>query len=143
MADEIEQLIRDLGKIPKELKAQLRPGLRKAGDLVRDQARRNAAWSSRIPPATKTSLSFTKNRPGVSVIVDKNKAPHARPYEHGGRPGRFRHPVYARGEDRRAWTWVPQQARPFLAPAMEAKGEAAAKQIADVVDRVTREAGFR
>lgn len=137
MADEVERLIRDLGKIPDDLKRKLRPELRAAGRIVADQAKINAAWSTRIPRAVKVSVSFTLRRPGVTVVVDKNKAPHARPYEHGGREGNFRHPVYG---NRKAW--VAQKARPFLAPALAAKNEEAGRQIADVVDKVTRDAGF-
>lgn len=138
MADEIRRLIDDLGKIPKELKVQLRPGLRKAGEAVRDQARANASWSRRIPAATRVSVGFTKRNPGVSVQVTRSRAPHARPLEHGGLPGSFRHPVFGH-RDR----WVSQRARPFLARAAEQKAPQAERDIADVVDRVTREAGFR
>lgn len=137
MADEIRDLINDLGKIPKELKAELRPGLRKAGEVVRDEARRNAAWSRRIPAATRVSVGFTARNPGVAVQVNRNRAPHARPFEHGGEPGFFRHKVFGH-EDR----WVAQRARPFLAKAAEAKAPEAEKQVGDVVDRVTRQAGF-
>lgn len=136
MADEIEHLIRDLGKIPKELKRELRPGLRAAGRVVADDAKVRASWSNRIPGATRVSVTFSGKRPGVSVVVNKQKAPDARPFEHGGRDGTFRHPVFGRD------VWVSQKARPFLAPALTAKGDEAAGQITDVVDRVTREAGF-
>jgi len=137
VADEVERLIRDLGKIPDDLKRKLRPRLRIAGRLVADQAKLNASWSTRIPGATKVSVSFTLRRPGVAVVVDKNKAPHARPFEHGGNPGDFRHPVFGH-RDR----WVSQPARPFLAPAFEAKRDAAAQQVEDAVDASTRDAGF-
>lgn len=138
MADEVRRLIDDIGKIPKELRIQLRPGLRKVGQIVRDDARRNASWSKRIPPATRVSVGFTERNPGVAVQVNKNRAPHARPFEHGDRPGLFRHPVFGH-RDR----WVSQRARPFLARAAAANADEAERQIADVVDRVTREAGFR
>lgn len=138
MADDVERFVKHFGKVPQDIKREIRPALRAAGRVVADKAKQNAAWSTRIPRATRVSVSFAARRPGVSVVVDKKKAPHARPYEHGGRPGTFRHPVYARGEDRRAWTWVSQQARPFLEPALEARGDAAAKQIEQAVDRVLR-----
>jgi HK97 gp10 family phage protein len=136
MADEIRRLIDDLGKIPKELKVELRPGLRKAGEVVRDRARLNASWSKRIPAATRVGVGFTARNPGVSVVVNKNKAPHARPFEHGGRPGEFRHPVFGNKK-----VWKPQKARPFLAKALEEKAPEAERQIADVVDKVTRNTG--
>jgi len=137
MANEIEEFIREFGKMPKELRSQLRPGLRKAGKVVADDVKLRSGWSARIPRATRVSVTFSGRRPGVSVVVNKNKAPNARPLEHQGRTGTFRHPVF--GKD----IWVAQRARPFLYPALRAKGGAAAAEIADVVDRVTREAGFR
>lgn len=137
MADEIERLIRDMGRIPDDLRKKLRPKLREAGRVVADDAKRRSAWSTRIPRAIRVSTSFTKTRPGVSVVVNKNKAPHARPYEHGGDPGTFRHPVYGNRN-----VWVEQRARPFLAPALAAKGDEAGRRIADAVDETTRDAGF-
>lgn len=133
MANEIRQLVDNMGKIPKDLKVELRPGLRKAGEVVRDEARRNAAWSKRIPAATRVSVGFSKRNPGVAIQVNKKRAPHARPFEHGGALGTFRHPVFGH-RDR----WVSQRARPFLHSALESKGDEAAKQIEQVVDRVIR-----
>jgi hypothetical protein len=72
------------------------------------------------------------------VVVDKKKAPHARPYEHGGQAGTFRHPRW--GDRRR---WFDQMARPFLAPALASKGDEAGRLIAEAVDETTRDAGFR
>lgn len=137
MADEVLRLIEDVGKIPKDLKIKLRPGLREAGQLVRDRARLNASWSTRIPAATRVSVGFTARNPGVAVQVNKNRAPHARPFEHGGREGSFRHPVFGH-RDR----WESQKARPFLAKALEEEAPAAERKIADVVVEVTRDAGF-
>jgi hypothetical protein len=137
VADEIRRLIDDLGKIPKDLKVKLRPGLREAGALVRDRARLNASWSHKIPAATRVSVGFTARNPGVSVQVNKNRAPSARPFEHGGNEGTFRHPVFGH-KDR----WVSQTARPFLAKALAEEAPAAERKIADVVDKVTRDAGF-
>lgn len=143
MPDEVERLIRDLDGIPKDLKRKLRPKLREAGEIVAGQARVNASWSTRIPQATKVRTSFTLRNPGVSVVVDRKKAPHARPFEHGGEPGQFRHPVFQTFGGKRRTPWVPQPARPFLAPAAEAKGDEAARRVADAVDEATRDAGFK
>lgn len=137
MADEIRRLIDDMGKIPKDLKVKLRPELRAAGQIVRDRARFNAAWSKKIPPATRVSVGFTKRNPGVSVQVGKNRAPNARPFEHGGREGSFRHPVFGH-RDR----WVSQKARPFLYKAAAEEAPEAERRIAAAVDKVTRDAGF-
>lgn len=137
MADEIERLIHDMGRIPDDLRKKLRPQLRAAGRLVADDAKLRASWSTRIPRAIGVRTSFTKTRPGVSVVVNRKKAPHGRPFEHGGEPGKFRHPVYG---NRRVW--VSQTARPFLAPAMRAKADAAGRRITEAVDEATRDAGF-
>jgi HK97 gp10 family phage protein len=137
MANEIEALIKDLGKVPKDLKRQLRPGLRAAGNIVADDAKRRAAWSTRIPRAIRVSITFSGSRPGVAVVVNQRKAPHARVYENAGQEGTFRHPVFGRD------VWVTQKARPFLFPALSANVRESLAEIGDVVDRVTREAGFR
>lgn len=131
--NDVERFVKHFGKVPQDVKREIRPALRAAGRIVADDAKRRAAWSTRIPKATRVSVALAQRRPGVSVVVNRKKAPHARPYEHGGRPGRFRHPVYG---NRRVW--VPQQARPFLEPALEARGDAAAAQIEQAVDRVLR-----
>lgn len=137
MAEQIRRLIHDLGGVPPDLRRQLRPGLRAAGRMVADQAKLNASWSSRIPGAIKVSVRFS-GTPGVAVIVDKRKAPHGRPYEHGGRAGTFRAPLFGNRS-----RWYPHRARPFLAPAVARKARAAEREIGDVIKRVTREAGFR
>lgn len=143
MADEIERLIHDMGRIPDDLKRKLRPKLRIAGRVVADDAKVRASWSTRIPSATKVSTSFTARRPGVSVVVDRKKAPHARPFEHGGEPGEFRHPVFKTTTGIRKTPWVPQAARPFLSLALEAKGDTAGRLITEAVDETTRDAGFK
>lgn len=141
MADEIERLIHDMGRVPDDLRKKLRPKLRVAGRVVADDAKVRASWSKRIPRAVSVRTSFTKTRPGVSVVVNKNKAPHARAYEHGGQPGTFAHPRWG---DRRAMRdpRFVQKARPFLAPALEAKGDTAGRLITEAVDETTRDAGF-
>lgn len=139
MANEVREFTKKFGKVPQELKRQLRPELRIIGNEVKAEAVSNAWWSTRIPGATRVAVGFTARNPGVSIVVNKNKAPEARPIEHGGRGGSFRHPVFGH-RDRR---WEEQPARPFLAPAAEAKGDSAAEKVGDLFVRVTREAGFR
>jgi hypothetical protein len=138
VADEIRRLIDDMGKIPQDLKVKLRKPLREAGEGVRNRARLNASWSKKIPLATRVSVGFTKRNPGVSVQVNKNRAPNARPFEHGGAPGSFRHPVFGH-RDR---PWEEQKARPFLYKAAAEEAPEAERKIAEAVDKVTRDAGF-
>lgn len=139
MANEVRDFIKDFGKVPKDFRSELRPALRVIGNEVRAEAQRRSAWSKRIPAATRVSVGFTKRNPGVSVVVNRVKAPHARPLENRGLNGMFRHPVFGH-KDRK---WEEQPARPFLAPAAEAKADNAAAKVADVWDIAARRAGFR
>ncbi|TDB88353.1 HK97 gp10 family phage protein [Actinomadura sp. KC216] len=135
--DEVRDLIRDLDQIPRELRVQMRPALQRAGrDLLR-QAQLNASWSSRIPSATRLSVRFSRD-PAVDVRTDGRRAPHATHYENEGKPGTFKHPLFGN----RSY-WYSQRARPYLGPAFDAKADDAFAAMADAVDRVTRDAGFR
>lgn len=135
---ELAQLVRDLGKLSPELRRQLRPKLRKAAEGVRDEARRGASWSTRIPPATRVRTSLSGGRTGVAVVVNAKKAPHARPYENGGKEGEFRHPVFGNRK-----VWVYQRARPFLFPAARAHRDDARRRVAEAVDEAARAHGWR
>lgn len=144
MSRELARLARDIGKIPKELRKELRPGIRYAAKPVLDQVRRNASWSTRIPKATRVSITFAKKDPGAKIVVNVKKAPHARHYENRGRRGTVRHPVYAdRSKPRSDWTWVDQQARPFAGPAVRQKRPEVEKRIERIVTVTIRAAGFR
>ncbi len=135
---EIQRLVSDLGRVPAELRKELRPAVRAAAQQVLAEARSRAGWSSRIPAATRLSIRFAGKGAGASVITSAARAPHARPYEHGGDPGTFRHPVYGNRRN-----WVSQAARPFLAPAAQAKREAAVREIDQAVEQVLRRTGWR
>ena len=139
MSNEIREFIREFGKVPQELRRQLRPELRLIGNEVRAEAQRNAWWSKKIPRATRVAVGFSKRNPGVSIVVNKNKAPNARPLENQGRTGMVRHPVFGHMDK----PWKDQPARPFLAPAAQAKADVAAQRVGDLFIRVTRENGFR
>lgn len=134
---EIRKLIADLGKVPAELRTELRPAIQRAAQEVLAEARSRASWSSRIPGATRIAIRFTGKAAGASVVVSAARAPHGRPYEHLGAGGTFRHPVYGRD------TWVTQRARPFLFPAAAAKREAVARAIDQAVEQALRRTGWR
>lgn len=134
--DELKGLIKDLGGIPQEVQRELRPALRRAVQPAVQRVRSNASWSSRIPAATKASTSFGRT-PGVTIRVDSKAAPEARPIEHDGRPGTFRHPVYGNRE-----VWVSQAARPFFYRAIEATADQIRDQIGDVIADVAARHGF-
>ena len=112
--------------------ARLRIGLRTAGDLVADEARRRADWSSRIPG----TVTVTVRGPSARVSAGGESAPHAAAYENQGREGVFRHPVNAWARsDRAEWKWASQQARPFLAVSLEMHADEAAEIIAGSVEQ--------
>lgn len=138
MPGEIQKLVADLRRVPPELRKQLRPAVRAAAQEVLAEARSRASWSSRIPAATRVAVRFSGKNAGASVVVSAARAPHARPYEHLGSPGTFRHPVYGNRRN-----WVAQAARPFLFPAARAKAEAAAREIDQAVEQVLRRTGWR
>ncbi|MEV4096971.1 HK97 gp10 family phage protein [Streptosporangium saharense] len=138
LSEEIRKLVKDLGKIPPELRKQLRPALKAAAEPIVTDARGRASWSMRIPGAITLSVRMGARNPGVSLRVRRAKAPHGRPYE--GITGRtsLRHPVFGH-RDR----WVTQPTKSFLAPAAEAGMDGVLGATAAVVDQVAREQGFR
>lgn len=137
-SEELKLFIRQLGKVPLDIRQELRPKVRGIGQAALADVRGRAAWSNRIPAATRLSISLSRTRPGVSIVVSKAKAPHARPYENRGSAGAFRHPVF--GNRKR---WVSQQARPFLWPGASPHFERVDEQIGQVVDEVARKHGFK
>ncbi|WP_062441258.1 HK97 gp10 family phage protein [Herbidospora daliensis] len=133
----IRKLTRDLGKIPPDLRKELRPALKRGAEPVLSQARANASWSSRIPRATRITTKFAKRRGGVVIVTSAKRAPHARPFEGiSGDP--FRHPVFGNRD-----VWVAQKARPFLFDAVEEKGEAVTKELADTIVQIGRRHGWK
>lgn len=135
--DQLRKLAEDFGgKIPQEVKRELRPRFRAAAAPTVAKVKVKASWSTRIPGATKLSTSLGR-RPGVRIVVSRKIAPHARPYEDGGKWGAFRHPTFGH-RDR----WVAQRSRPFLFDTVAADADRIAGDIADVVPEVARRHGF-
>ena len=91
-----------LRKAQPALYRELRKALLVEGEKVRQWAAENASWSSRIPSTGKVRMAGPN---GVTVSFGGPSAPHAKPYEHAGAEGTFRHPVSGTIE-----------ARPFLHP---------------------------
>ncbi|MGH3096097.1 MAG: hypothetical protein ACRDMV_08880, partial [Streptosporangiales bacterium] len=58
--------------------------------------------------------------------------------------GYFRHPVFAdnANETREEWTWVQQDARPFLSPAVQDQVDNLRAAAAKAIQDAAREAGF-
>lgn len=135
--DQLRKLIEDFGKIPPDLRKELRPAIKKGATPILDQMRSNASWSTRIPRATKISTSLAGSNPGVSIVVNARQAPHARVYEHGGSSGNFRAPLF--GDRNR---WFAHRARPFFYKAVDQKGDEVVKAVADAIDTVAKRHGF-
>jgi len=131
----VSELATTFGRIPIEVRAELRPALLQAANLIATQARANSSWSSRIPGAIYAKASFSVSG-GAIVGVDQHKAPEAKVFEHGNigrRETIFRHPVFGHRE-----VWVgTQKVRPYLWPAVEAKKPEALGLIAAAVRKAT------
>lgn len=96
-----------------------------AAEIIAEEARRIASsWSTSIPGSIEVEVK------GKTAIVS-TAVPAAYPNETGSR-----HPVYARGLDRRKWTWTEGNKRPFLGPAVDAKASEAVKRYAERINRM-------
>lgn len=139
-SDDIRKLVNDLRKIGDGVGRELGKEFKRAAGPVADQAKANASWSSRIPGAISTGVSQSRRFPGAQIKVSKDDAPHARLYEFGsGRRSRsFRHPVYGNREN-----WVEESTRPFIRPAIRAKGDGFIKACDRAVDTAAKANGFR
>lgn len=144
-APDLHKLYADLKGVEGNLRVELRRGIKGLAQPVEDRVKRNASWSSRIPGAVKTKVSFGTKSAGITVYVDSKMAPEARPLEHGGRSGQFGHPVFAdaAGQTRRQWTWVRQQAHPFFGSASTTEDKKITDGVMALVAAVERKAGFR
>lgn len=132
----ISALRKDFRRIPAELRNQLRPALRAAGQEILRTAALNSMWSSRIPAALELRVSFSGRRSGVFIRVDKAKAPHARPFE-GILADTWRHPIFGNRT-----VWVEQASRPFLLLAVEENAQSTSLMIADAIDKAMTKTGF-
>lgn len=134
---DLEQLIVDLRAIPREVRAELTPLLKRAGESAAAQARGNASWSSRIPGAIQVQVRYGRVRTGMLLKVSAVRAPHARAYEGLGVSGTFRHPAWGDWEHA-----VTQARRPYAWPAVVAMREPVRREIAQVVEDAARRHGF-
>lgn len=122
----IRELSARLMGIDAELKAELRPAVLEAADLIAEQAKGNASFSTKIPSQISAGANFSASGGGAEVRVKAGVYPHeaeARVLEGDGSVGEFRHPVYDHGG------WAPQDTRPFLEPAVQAEHAAAVEII--------------
>jgi hypothetical protein len=130
-ASQLRNLAKQLRTADARLYRAAQRSIRAVGDEVAERARRNAEWSTRIPPTVTTRASGV-----TSVIVRAGgaQAPEAKPLEHAGAEGTFRHPVFGNRQ-----VWVDQPARPFLHPAalehLQEDAEAVAAALSAEVER--------
>lgn len=132
-AESVSELARVFGSVPAGMAQGLREELPEIGRRVERRSQANSAWSRRIPAAHYVRVSVSQSG-GVTVGVDAQAAPHARPYEglsSGGRRGTFRHPNWGRDD------WSEERTRPFLRPAADAERPDAEEAIRQLVRRVT------
>jgi len=137
---ELRGLVADLKQLEdgRALVTALRRNLTAAARPAADQVRSNASWSSRIPGAVGTQVRFTAKKVGVSIFVNRKKAPHARPIENDGRSGTFTHPLFGDKGER-----IPQRARPFFFDQLARHMPAVEAACSDAIDTSARDAGFR
>lgn len=119
--------VTSLRKAAPEVNREMRRGLRRGGDIVRDEAKELSSWSTRIPGSIRVRTVGIR----VSVIAGDKNAPHAAAFEHEGVPGFFRHPVFGNRS-----VWVDQRARAYLRPA----AEASASEVSDAILQAVSEA---
>ena len=125
----VRMLARQFGSVPIELRRELRPKMRRAGEELRADIRSEAAkFSSRIPAAVRMTVGFGSANGGVRIYVDAKQAPEARPLENLGQQGTFRHPVYGNRD-----VWVEQQAHPFFFPTVKRHRERVRSLVEDAV----------
>jgi hypothetical protein len=105
--------LRNLGKALRQSQPALykatKSSLRAEGAKIAERAKRNFDWSTRIPQTVKVRTSGVAS---VIITAGDKTAPHAKPIEHAGASGTFRHPVFGNTD-----VWVDQPARPSLHPA--------------------------
>lgn len=125
----IKMLARELGQVPIELRRELRPRIRAGSDEIVRDMRARASYSSRIPGAIRSTVSFASRSGGVTIRVDARRAPHARPLEGASTRGStFRHPVFGNRD-----VWVSQATRPFFFPAVKAGQAQLRRHISEAV----------
>lgn len=130
---QLKKFADDLGVSAPLLKKELQARLKLAGGVVATEAALISGWwSSRIPGSIRV-ISV-----GLNTVVRAGgaRAPHAKYYEG---PKAFRHPVFGRKDQ----PWVPQEARPFLMPALEREGPAVEAAAKAALDAMLLNAGFR
>ncbi len=123
--------------IPTDIRNEMRSTLRTIGRTLKTEAVAAARFSI-DPKVVKVRTAGPRVVLSVTKSEDKPHHGEALAFEHEGKPGSFRHPVYGHRS-----TWVSQQARPWLTPTIEARFDWAYTEIGRAVEDAFRAAGFR
>ncbi len=118
---ELKNFAKGLRLVDRSLYLKMNKKIRVAAQVVADDAKARASWSTKIPATIRVRGGLAR----LSVVAGKG-VPYAVPYEYGGKKmakGTFKHPVYAavgsaRYEDK--GSWPTERTRPFLVPALAA-----------------------
>lgn len=136
---------RDLASLYQQAKAaegtlqvELRRGIKNAAKPLVAAVKESASFSSRIPGAVGSKVSFSRGSATVTVVVDPKKAPEAAPLNNKDHSGTFRHPVFGNREN-----WVAQPAHPFFLSGIREAAPAVDREMLAVMDRVAKALGFK
>jgi hypothetical protein len=114
--------------------------LRAACQPVTDAAKLSSSrWSRRVPLSVRLGGGATH----VQIVAGGQRAPQAYTMEGTASGAPIAHPVYARGLDRKKWTWVRQTPRPFLREAIDANIDQMVGKFAEVVNDWAHQAGYK
>lgn len=137
---QLKDLSRALKKAAPELGREFDAGLLKIGIEAAIVAQRMVAPFDAQTGRIQRSIRARRLTRAVSIQAGGAGAPHAAAFEHRGRPGIFRHPVFRTAQNPN--TWAPQRAHPYLHPAAEAQIAHAGPEVSRLVDETMRKAGF-
>ena len=162
----LRNLARDLRKIDASAARALTGSMAAIGTMVAEQAKENARSFPRIHEPTdriESSIKVVRRGLSIRVVAGGDSAPESAPLEHNGLEGVFRHPVFDKTGERVASNsrsirrgliskkqlrqagvadWVTQTARPFLAPAADAKADEIEAALLDAIDAGLAAVGF-
>lgn len=138
---ELKLFARGLRLADRKLYLTLNKRVRAAAQVVADDAKQRASWSTKIP----STIHVRGGAARLSVVAGKG-VPYAVPYEYGGKKmakGTFKHPVFAAVGSARyndKGSWPTQNTRPFLLPALAANREVVLAAVVDAVNETIDEA---
>jgi len=118
-----------LRRLDPEAAKQLQKEMRTVANRVVIQAKGNASWSVKIPPSIRASSTAK----GAAVRVQSSN--RLAVLNELGKT--WRHPLFGNHD----W-FYPQNARPFVKPAVDAQRAGIAQQAGEAIRRAIRSAGF-